>query len=503
MDITSVSYLIFVGISLLIYWNIPAKYQWGVLLIDSLIFYFVNAVPYTFIYLFISVVSVYLATGYFSKDSVTEKKKKAVLILTLTVNIGLLVVLKYTNLFISTVNYLGKQSIPSVKWLASLGISFYTLQIVAYLLNCYWGVTEREKNVLKLLLFTSFFPLMISGPISDYKVLGHQLYEEHRFDYERVVSGLRRIAWGIAKKTVVADRLLVPVNYMFDNPDVYSGIWVIVAAVGFVTVLYFDFSGCMDIIIGVSKCFGITLEENFKAPFLSRTTQEFWQRWHITLGGWLKSFIMYPILKTNAFVSLGAKCKKRFGKSGRKIPTYIAMMAVWFLMGLWHGSSWKYIVGEGFWFWLIIVAGQVFEPVFGKIKKLLRINENNFFWKAFQVCRTVLLYSFGMIFFHAASLYSSVYMISKLFCHAAVVGPLKQLYDGTWGSFGGFRAFAAIAVIGILQIICDVHTYNDDTVQRRVVKLPAVIRWTLYFALIFIIIFCGSFGKSSFIYFEF
>ena len=503
MDITSVSYLIFVGISLLIYWSLPAKYQWIVLLADSLIFYFVNAVPYTFIYLLISVITVYSATVFFSKNAEAERAKRTVLILTLLVNVGLLVVLKYTNLFISTVNFVGKRSIPTVTWLASLGMSFYTLQIVAYLLNCYWGVTEREGNILKLLLFTSYFPLMISGPISDHKILGHQLYEEHRFDYERVVSGLRRTAWGIAKKVVVADRLMIPVNYMFDDPATYSGIWVVIAAVGFVVVLYFDFSGCMDIIIGVSKCFGIILEENFKAPFLSKTTQEFWQRWHITLGRWLKSFIMYPILKTKAFVSLGSKCKKKFGKQGRKIPTYIAMLAVWFCMGLWHGSSWKYIIGEGLWFWILIVTGQVLEPAFDTVKKRLGIKEDNIIWRSFQVCRTVLLYSFGMVFFHAASLKASLYMLSGIIRPAGIVTPLKQLYAATRGMLGGTGVIAVIVVIGVMQIICDVFTYNDKSAQDVVVKLPAAVRWLSYYALIFAIIFCGNFGKSSFIYFGF
>lgn len=230
----------------------------------------------------------------------------------------MLTVLKYTNLAIGTVNHFMKTNFSSVTWLSPLAISYYTLQIVAYLLDCYWKVEKRENNPLKLLLFTSFFPLMISGPINRHNNLAPQLFEKHEFEYNRVASGIRRVAWGIAKKIVVADRLSMVVAYMFNRPEIYSGIWILIAAVTFAVELYFDFSGCMDIVIGISKCYGIILEENFKAPFMSRTIQEIWQRWHITLGGWFKSYIMYPILKSSVFVQLGERCKNKFGKSGKK-----------------------------------------------------------------------------------------------------------------------------------------------------------------------------------------
>lgn len=502
MDITSVSYFLFVGISLLVYWVAPARFQWVILLADSLVFYFFNAVSYTYIYLLLSVGTVYFATWVFGKISSTGLRRSA-LIGALTVIFGMLAILKYTNLAISTVNFVGNKTIPLVSWAAPLAISFYTLQIAAYLLNCYWGVLNRERNIFKLLLFTSFFPLMVSGPISDYQILGCQLFEEHRFDYERVVSGVRRSAWGIAKKVIVADRIIIPVDYMFDHSDQFSGIWIFVAAIGFVVFLYFDFSGCMDIIIGVAKCFGIMLEENFQAPFLSRTIQEFWQRWHITLGRWLKSFIMYPILKTNAFVELGSHCRKKFGKQGRKIPTYIAMLSVWFLMGLWHGSSWKYIVGEGLWFWMVIVSGQIFEPVFQKLKKSLHVNEESRSWRGFQVSRTLILFSVGMIFFKADTLRSALYMLSRAVVPTGIFLPLRQLYQNIWGTFGGMISFIAVVTIGLLQIVCDVKIYNGISAQNYIAKMPFIIRWGLYFAFVFLIVIAGNFGKSSFIYFGF
>ncbi|MCQ2524225.1 MAG: hypothetical protein MJ123_07775 [Lachnospiraceae bacterium] len=502
MDITSLSYLLFVAVSLLIYWAVPHKFQWLVLLADSIIFYFSIAKAYTIVYLLISVLTTFFAGNYFEKE-VSQAKKKAALVVTLVINLGILAVLKYTNLLLGTIDYFSPSNVGRVSWYASLGISFYTLQLIAYLLDTYWGTSNAEKNPVKLFLFASFFPQMISGPISKYNQLSHQLFEEHRFDYVRVTYGLRRIAWGIAKKVIVADRLSGVVAYLFNDPDTFSGLWVLFAGLCFIVNLYFDFSGCMDIVIGVAKCFGIELVENFKAPFLVTTIQEFWRRWHITLGEWLKIYVMYPILSTKAFNRLAKKCKEKFGKAGKKMPSYIAMLIVWLLIGLWHGNSWKYVLGEGLGFWFIIFIGQIGEPVFDKMKAFLHINDKSFGWKCFQIVRTIFLYSMVMIFFRADDLPSGLYMIGKFFSKTHIMGPFRELFAATWGEFGGKWAFMAVAIMGILHIYVDINVASDRCVQDKLVKLPLVLRWVLYLAFLFLIIFEGAFGKSSFIYFGF
>ena len=499
MAITSVSYLIFVGVSLIIYLHIPKKYQWYVLLVDSLVFYFLNAKAYTFIYLLTSVLTVYVATCFFVKNS-DEGKKRIVLVITLIINIGLLAFLKYTNLFIITWNYFTKGNVSTVEWCASLAISYYTLQIVAYLLDCYWGVTERESNPLKLLLFTSFFPLMVSGPISKHSLLAPQLFEEHRFDYNIVTNGMRRVSWGFVKKLIVANRLSVITSFMFERLDIYSGLWVIVASIIYLIEIYFDFSGCMDIVIGVSKGFGIELEENFKAPLMSRTVQEFWQRWHITLGGWLKSYVMYPLLKTKALINLGVRCKNRLGKQGKKIPSYIAMLAVWILMGLWHGNSWKYIIGVGLWFWLVIVLGQICEPISRKIKRFLHINENNGLWKGFQICRTVIIVSIGMISFKATSLTSAAYMMTKIFDKTYIVMPLKKLWYQYASCIGGKTDLLLLFIVILVQVYVEIKTYKNQSAQDTLTKFPTIIRWLLYYVLLYLIIFEECTLQNSFIY---
>ena len=505
MSITSVAYIVFVGISLLIYYAVPHRFKWWVLLADSLMFFFVNSVWYTFVYLAISVVTVWSAVRYFAREN--ARHKKAVLVLTLIVNIGMLAVLKYTNLVINTVNFFktrnGGVSFDTVRFAASLAISFYTLQIIGYLLDCYWEIDKKEDNIFKLLLFTSYFPLMISGPISRHSELQSELFKDHEFDYNNLASGARRIAWGILKKVVVADRIAVFADCMFADPDTYSGIWVMIAAVTYIIELYFDFSGCMDIIIGVSKCFDIRLTENFKAPFLSKTIQEFWQRWHISLGAWLKTYVMYPILKTRLFSEMAVKLKKKFGKGAKKIPSYIAMFAVWFCMGLWHGNSWKYILGEGLWFWLVVMLGQIFEPVFEKIKKKLHIKDENPAFKAFRTIRTILIFAFGVIFFNSKDLFAGFYMVGAMFRSNGLIAPLKVLYNDAFAAFGGFDALCAVFVIVILQFIADIRIYHEKPVQTLVTERPLVIRWVLYFAIVLLIVLEGAFGQSRFIYFGF
>ena len=508
MDITSVLFFAFVAVCLLIYWNLPGKYQWILLLISSLVFYCVSAKIYTIIYLCFSVVSVYLATKYFDKvnnsDDNENNHKKLVLVLVVICNIAILVLLKYTNLGINTFNYIFGTKILNVNWLAPLAISFYTLQIVSYLLDNYWGVAKTEKNILKLFLFTSYFPQMVSGPISRYSQIGEQLVSEHRFDYDRVTNGIKRIALGLIKKMAISNRLAIVVDEMYASTELHSGVYGIVAAVLFVLELYTDFSGCMDIVLGVSECFGISLPENFRAPFFSKTVQEFWRRWHITLGQWLRDYIMNPILKSKSMISLGRVTKKRLGKKqGKKIPVYISMLVLWLVMGLWHGSSWKYIIGEGLWFWAVIVLGHILESPFNSIKKCLRIKENNIVWKSFQVVRTVIIFAIGNIFFHAVSLSESITRVRELFNINISLFSIKQflwlfLNDSLGGRFGLIILMIAL----LIMVIIDYNIYQD---KKPILLLQKhnIAKWVVYFAFVGIIILSLNIGGQEFAYAQF
>ena len=496
MEITSFSFFAMVGVSLLIYWHMPARHQWKMLLADSIIFYFANATWYTFAYVAVSAASVYGAARYFARQS-DGKAKKRVLALTLAVNVGILAVLKYTNLAIHTFNFLGERilrvrGVSDVAWLAPLAVSFYTLQLVSYLLDCYWGVAEPFENVLHTALYTIYFPLMTSGPICRFDELGRQLFEEHRFDYGRVRDGLIRVAWGLFKKLAIANRAAVIAEGLWTAPETSRGICVWIATAVYLVQLYTDFSGVMDIALGVSGCFGITLPENFRAPFFSRNIQEFWRRWHITLGTWLRDYIMNPLLKAGPFIRLGAACKRRFGrKRGRKVPSYAAMLALWSCMGLWHGNSWKYIIGEGWWFWFVIVSGQLLEPVFQKMKTGLRIREESGWWHAFQSLRTLTLWMFGMLFFRAASLPDALTRLGASLHGLLDAGLLQGINLAVpFADLGGIGGLAVMGLGFLAVLAVDYMKYRDINVLEKLAGLKWPYRWAVYYVIV-LVVFCS------------
>lgn len=507
MTITSLGFLAFVGILLFIYWFVPHKAQWVVLLIGSILFYVLTAKPFTLIYILVSVGAVYLATRYFEKSEDVRKKRTA-LVAALLVNIGLLVALKYTNMLIDTVNKLiSGKPLSTVDWLAPMAISYYTLTLIAYLVDCYGGMFAPEHNILKLTLYTIYFPVMVSGPICRYNEVGEQLFRENRFDYDRVLSGMRRTLWGLLKKLVVADHIAMIVNVLFGDPDMFSGPWIIVSACAFMVQLFFDFSGCMDIALGVSKCFGIILPENFNTPFLSRSVQEFWgQRWHITLGGWLKDYVMFPLSRTKLFKKSSRALKAKWGRNAQKIPSYVAMFVVWTLMGIWHGSSWKYVIGEGWYFWLLIILGQIFEPTNKTLKARLHIDNDNVIWRAFQVCRTFLLVSIGNIAFRAESLTKTLHMFAKMFDWQGFISRMpEQLVSLRYGLVGvvNIETLIVVCFIAFLQIICDFRAERGHDNQMIITSTPTLVRWSIYTVSVLILLYATTMSGSEFIYFQF
>ena len=472
--------------------------------------------PITFIYVLVSSGTVYYATERFGRAK-DEKGKKQTLILTILVNVGILAVLKYTNLGIHTINLVVRRVdesrlIPDVRWLAPLGISYYTLQLISYLLDCYWGTAEAFHDPLKMLLYTIYFPQMISGPISRFEDIGTQLFEKHEFDYDRVTRGIRRIAWGLIKKLIIANKLSLLVNHMYDHVEIYKGIWVWIATMIWVIELYADFSGCMDIVLGASACFGIKLPENFRAPFFSLTIQEFWRRWHITLGTWLRDYIMNPVLRTKFCLGLTKKAKKRFGKKkGKKISAYFAMLILWLVMGIWHGNSWKYVVGEGLWFWLVIVLGQILEDPIRTVTERLHIRTESIIWKTFQRIRTFLIFTVGQLFFRANSLMDSFARISNSVIYfGKSISPsyIKFIADDLRNStipweMGARTGEISLIIAMILLVYVDIQTNRGVDIQLQLKTMPTPLRWAVYYCAVLLIFISFNAVNVQFAYAQF
>lgn len=505
MSITSFSFLAFCCVAVLTYYIMPLKRRWYVLLAFSLAYYLLSATPTTILYLLISVLSVYAASRYFEAirrrgENIRGQmpgKAKLVLILALLLNIGLLVALKYINFIIFNINqvtaFFGSTTrIYNVDWIASLGISYYTLQMVAYLCDSYWGRKFAiQRNPLKLLLFGCYFPQILSGPISRYEQISEQLYSGQKFDYERAVFGIQRILWGLFKKLVVAERLGLFVDVVYESPHGYSAFYIWIATFAFAIQLYTDFSGAMDIVFGISECFGIYLPENFDSPFLAKNIQEFWQRWHITLGTWLRDYIMYPVQKSQFMISLGDWLKKVLGKKrGKRCGAYLAMLCVWLGMGLWHGSGWKYIVGEGVWFWLVIVLGRECEPLFQKIVEKCGIKTDCFSWRVFQSLRTFWVFSVGMLFFRAVTLREALRLISL----SITMDKITAMRSIVGIGLDGRQWF--ICLMGMIAVLTVDVLHQKSSVRKMIAGQNLVFRWFVYLVLIFAVLLLGKYGPG-------
>ncbi len=422
MNLLSFSFLVFCVILVIVYYLVPVRFQWWVLLAASLIFYAASGLR-NLIFVLITASSTYGATLLLQQQADTQKawlkenkaavskeekdaykariqlRRRLILAAALILNFGLLCYFKYLLFLIDGLNSLlgvfgGEQLLDAWQIIVPMGISFYTFQTMGYLLDVYWKKYLPEKNFLKTLLFVSFFPQMTQGPISDHQVLTSELFKKHSFTYHRFSWGCERMIWGFFKKIVVANLLSVYVEDVFANYASYSGITTLIGAFMYSVQIYADFSGYMDIVCGICEILDIRLTENFCRPYFSKSIAEYWRRWHITLGAWFKTYLYYPIAMTKWAQKLGRSARKRFGKTvGDNLPATIALIVVWLTTGLWHGATGAYIVWGGL-NGLFIIFSMWMEPVYASWKKTLHVNEHSFWWRAFQVIRTFTLVTF-------------------------------------------------------------------------------------------------------------
>ena len=307
MSITSFYFLCLFALALLLYYLVPKKVQWPLLLLLSIGYFLTSAEVrdshawYLILYPMAAVGAVWGAAILIDRTK-EQKKKLAALICAVLFCVGLLCTLKFFHLGL----------------LAPMGISFYTLTLLGYLFDVYYEIGPVQRNYGKLLLFGCYFPTMISGPIMKYSDMEKQMYTGHKLDYRNVTFGMQRMILGFFKKLVISERTAILANEIFNNYEKYSGVSIWVGAAAFTMQLYTDFDGCMDIVLGISECFGIRLPENFSAPFLSRSIEEYWRRWHISLGDWLKNYLFYPLLRTKFFMNLPKKLKGKLRQKRRK-----------------------------------------------------------------------------------------------------------------------------------------------------------------------------------------
>lgn len=485
MSYASIEFLLFVLVLVLIYYIFPKKHRYIVLLIGSLIFYYLFSGKYIIFILLSSVIT------YFSGKLIEKYNDKRKLILTLSIllNLSFLLVLKYNNFFGDIFRVVGI-NIPYKKFILPIGISYYTLETISYLTDIYRKRMKAENNYLKVLLFLVYFPQIVEGPIANYSRLSKTLFNTEKFNYDNFVSSFVLIGWGFVKKLVIADRAGIFVNNVFENN--YGGILLIIGILLYTLQIYADFSGCIDIVSGVSELFGVKLDENFKRPFFSKSIQEFWRRWHITLGTWLKEYVFYPISLSKINMKLNLKLMKMKSKYLSKfIITAFPLFFVWFFNGMWHGASFKYVV-YGLYYYVLMMIGILLEPILKKIISIFKVNTEVWSYKFFQAIRTILIVCFGMFLFRVDS-----------FAQMGVM--LHSKASTALFSLGLKKADFALLIVGIfIMLIVGVMQEFNINIREELQKQNLIFKWLVYYIIIFSIIIFGIYGKgydaASFIY---
>lgn len=515
IGITSGYYFIFLLTGCAVYYAVPAssRKQWVVNLVLSLIYYFFAATPWTFICLIEATTVAFFSSKYIARsyNEPHPRRDKIILILALLALIGLWLGFAGRDFWITPANMicasLGREMpFRGTLWAVPIGMGYYTAQVISYILDCYMGVVKPQDNFLKLLLFVCFFPQLTTGPISRSKQL-ESLYKPHDLSYSNVTFGVQRIIWGLMKKMILADRAGIVINHIWGDLSVYNGYYHWVALLLYPIQMYCDFSGCMDIVIGSAQLFDIQLPENFKNPFFSRNIQEFWQRWHMTLGNWAKDYVMYPLLKTPLMVRVSGKCRKRFGKHmGRFIPTAIASLMVWLTMGIWHGGI-KHIIGVSLYYWIFLTLGDLMKPFFAKLVAFFKINTEVFSWHLFQSTRTYLIYGLGAVFFRAGSVDEAIRFIGSLFTMFFNGESNPWIWvDGSLNNLGLDSKDMLVMICAILVVLVAeiLNERMDISVRAWIAQQNLVFRWGLYiigfFALITFGLYGADYNAQAFIY---
>lgn len=504
MLFNSLAFAIFLPIVFLLYWAVPQKYRWIILLISSYYFYMSWNVKYVVLILFTTFVS--YCSALFLPKFTKKSTKLGIMWLAIVASLFVLFFFKYLNFAQNTlIRILQSFAIElhplTLKLLLPVGISFYTFQTLSYVIDVYKGEVEPERNFFKYAAFISFFPQLVAGPIERTRNLLPQIDCEHKFTYEKASYGIKLMAWGFFKKLVIADNLATLVDGVFDHLDEYQGFSFVLAILFFTIQIYCDFSGYSDIAIGTAKLFDIDLMTNFKSPYFSTSVQDFWRRWHISLSSWFRDYVYIP---------LG-------GSRVSKFRHYINLCVTFLCSGLWHGAAFTYVAWGG----LHGLMQCVENLLFGKrikaenkqeralknrtgshmttndIGETLLLRRGSLVWWI-RVLVVFVLVSIAWCFFRAGSLTQAVWVL----WHSldGVVHPISYIKNG-FGAFDNQLLKQLIAPVVLLGVYDYAALSNDPIKTVSVLKKPA--RYAIYYAFVLFVLLFASFSSQEFVYFQF
>ena len=540
MSYTSFAFFIFVAVIAVIYFKFPVKkHQWTVLLAASYFFYLYAGYRYA-AYILITTVSTYYAALWIdriaakSKETLkahkadwdkdqkklfktkTKRTKQLIATLTVVLNLGILAFLKYYNFLAGSLNELffaanASFRAPALKLILPLGISFYTFQSIGYVIDVNREKVAAEKNPAKVALFVCYFPQIIQGPISFYDQLAHQLYEPHDFDFTRFKHGTELGLWGLFKKLVIADRAYIAIQAVLNDYHSFSGTILTFTILLYALQLYTDFSGGIDISRGVSQILGIELAQNFRRPYFATTINDYWRRWHITLGAWMKEYVFYPLALSKSFTGFTKRIKAtKFGatKAGlhiaKVLPTSFASLVVFFLVGVWHGANWKY-VAFGIWNGGVIMLSTLLEPVFEQMAKKLRINTASRSFVLFQMLRTFLIVAIGYVFDVAADFADAMYTFRMILTDQSLPRGLSEIPKLKLHVMD--YPILLVCTFALLGVSLIQEKHPDTTLRVMLDERPFLIRYLVLLVGLAMLMVFGIYGPgydvAAFVYMQF
>ena len=484
MLFNSFHFLVFFVLVTTLYFALNGKYRWALLLIASCYFYMV------FVPVYILILGVTIVVDFFAGiwiERAQGRKRKIFLMYSLLANIGVLAVFKYYNFLNENLTgFLGafnvQNHVPYLDIILPIGLSFHTFQAMSYTIEVYRGNQKAERHFGIYSLYVMFYPQLVAGPIERPQNLLSQFHCTHNFDYQKVTSGIRLIAWGLVKKSVVADRLSVLVDYVFEKPESHNGFTLWVGAIFFTFQIYCDFSGYSDMAIGAARVMGFDLMINFKTPYFSKSISEFWKRWHISLSTWFKDYLYIP---------LG-------GNRVKSSRVYLNLLIVFLVSGLWHGANWTYVIWgaiHGFYLVFSLWTSEIRKKAVNRMKVL---NSS-----LLNISLTIFLVVVAWVFFRAETPFKAYNYLRGMFLGWGDVA--RAIMNGN--SFFEYMGVTPkeLWLSGLFIVLLYMVEWLNDNfpLLELFMKLPVPIRWSLYYALIAIIIHFGVFEDRQFIYFQF
>ena len=487
MLFNSFQFLLFFPTVTLLYFLLPQRFRWQLLLLASCLFY-MAFIPWYILILIVTILIDYFAGLWLDNPTLSSSQRKLVLSISIVSTCLVLFVFKYFNFFntnFAALAHLLRWNYPigALKIILPIGLSFHTFQSLSYVIEVYRGNQKAERHFGIYALYVMFYPQLVAGPIERPQNLLHQFYAAHTFDYQRVTDGLKLMLWGLFKKVVIADRLAIAVNQVYGHPRDYTGWPLIVATVFFAFQIYCDFSGYSDIAIGAAQVMGFRLMDNFNRPYFAKSIAEFWKRWHISLSTWFRDYLYIP---------LGGNRAKTWRWQFNLFITFL-------VSGFWHGANWTYVAWGGInGFYLICSLWT--RDLRQSLCHTSHLDQWPTLHKYLRVGMTFALVCIAWIFFRANTITDAWYILTHL-VQGLQRGIKESGPHGEGFALSKYELVVGIGAIGLMEFVHVIQRHRR--IRHMLVDRPWWIRWSLYYAICFSIIYFGVFEQVQFIYFQF